>query len=164
MLKDKVLIVLHRQTITLYRLHFQKWRLGIAFKQSSDCAINVPLNVLVANRARLAWATNGPEIDELDAWTSCTRAGLTTADHRTLFHHTKRTVHRRYLTLLMFIAPLLVTPITRTQVLLAIHRLARLPTAIFHSLSRTMEIRGLWRWVPETTRQSCIIFRSSRAR
>lgn len=45
----------------MYRLHFQKWRLGIAFSQSSDCAINVPLSTVVANRARLACAANGQE-------------------------------------------------------------------------------------------------------
>ena len=53
MLKDRVQTESDRQTITLDRLHFQKWRPGITFIPASDCAINACLDGLHANRGTL---------------------------------------------------------------------------------------------------------------
>ena len=50
MLGDRVLTASYRQTITLDRLHFQKWRPGIVFILESDCAINASLDALHAKR------------------------------------------------------------------------------------------------------------------
>lgn len=129
MLKDRVQAESNRQTITLDRLHFQKWRPGITFIPASDCAINACLNGLHANRATLAEHNKRVRNRSTRRLETCTRVVITTTGHRTRLVHMIRMHRHHYRTHRMFTAPHPVIPAVRTLLLAAIPCLiARLRT------------------------------------